>query len=161
MTNLAHSANNHYYQTLNTAFFIWDRTGYRYIELNPVRVAMMASPTDYRWSSYKANALGEYDALIRPHPRYLELGTDEHERCQVYRALFRHPLDDEKFHELRSSLQTGTPLGTDRFREEIEKALKIKAGYARRERPRKQEGKRKGLQKKREKGSDPFSDPFL
>ncbi len=84
----------------------WLLVCYRYIELNPVRAAMVESPTEYRWSSYKANALGELDALIRPHPRYLELGIDKHERCQAYRALFRHHLDDEKLHDLRSSLQT-------------------------------------------------------
>ncbi len=28
----------------------------RYIELNPVRAAMVYDPADYRWSSYRANA---------------------------------------------------------------------------------------------------------
>ena len=30
----------------------------RYIELNPVRARMVERPDDYRWSSYRANALG-------------------------------------------------------------------------------------------------------
>lgn len=30
----------------------------RYIELNPVRAGMVRDPVDYRWSSYRANALG-------------------------------------------------------------------------------------------------------
>ena len=30
----------------------------RYIELNPVRAGMVSDPGDYRWSSYRANALG-------------------------------------------------------------------------------------------------------
>jgi putative transposase len=31
----------------------------RYIELNPVRANMVVHPTQYRWSSYRVNALGE------------------------------------------------------------------------------------------------------
>jgi putative transposase len=35
----------------------------RYIELNPVRAKLVAAPGDYRWSSYRVNALGAPDAL--------------------------------------------------------------------------------------------------
>ena len=31
----------------------------RYIERNPVRASMVADPADYRWSSYRANGLGQ------------------------------------------------------------------------------------------------------
>jgi putative transposase len=41
----------------------------RYIELNPVRADMVAHPAEYRWSSYRANAQGETDALLKPHRR--------------------------------------------------------------------------------------------
>jgi len=44
---------------------------YRYIELNPVRAAMVASPAQYRWSSYRCNAVGKTDTLITPHVQYL------------------------------------------------------------------------------------------
>jgi len=33
---------------------------YRYIELNPVRAAMVVAPEDHYWSSYHANALGTH-----------------------------------------------------------------------------------------------------
>jgi putative transposase len=46
----------------------------RYIELNPMRARMVRSPRDYRWSSYRANALGAADPLVRPHALYLTLG---------------------------------------------------------------------------------------
>src|SRR5512132_381357 len=39
-------------------------TRMRYIELNPVRAAMVPYPTDYRWSSYHANACGADDGLV-------------------------------------------------------------------------------------------------
>jgi len=31
----------------------------RYIELNPVRAAMVEDPAHYRWTSYRVNALGQ------------------------------------------------------------------------------------------------------
>ena len=46
----------------------------RYIELNPVRVAMVEDPAHYRWTSYRANALGQPDARLSPHPIYRALG---------------------------------------------------------------------------------------
>ncbi|MCK7582315.1 MAG: hypothetical protein MZV65_46460 [Chromatiales bacterium] len=48
---------------------------YRYIELNSVRAGLVEAPGEYPWSSYRANALGSADALIRPHGLYLELGN--------------------------------------------------------------------------------------
>lgn len=46
----------------------------RYIELNPLRVRMVANPTHYQWSSCACNALAAADPLIRPHASYLSLG---------------------------------------------------------------------------------------
>ena len=43
---------------------------YRYVELNPVNARMVEHPRDYRWSSYRANAEGEPDPLVRPHSAY-------------------------------------------------------------------------------------------
>jgi putative transposase len=38
----------------------------RYIELNPVRAGMVCDPADYPWSSYRANALGQANAILSP-----------------------------------------------------------------------------------------------
>jgi putative transposase len=62
----------------------------RYIELNPVRARVVASPGQHRWSSFRANALGEHDALITPHAFYCALGRDAGSRQATYRALFRN-----------------------------------------------------------------------
>jgi putative transposase len=40
----------------------------RCIELNPVRARMVAHPRDWRWSSYRAHALGAADPLVSDHP---------------------------------------------------------------------------------------------
>ena len=60
----------------------------QYIELNPVRAGIVAGAGAYRWSSYRANAEGREDALVRPHPFYFALGRSPRERCAAYRALF-------------------------------------------------------------------------
>ena len=49
-------------------------TCYRYIEMNPVRAAMVREPVEYRWSSHRANALGHPDSVLTPHALYLPDG---------------------------------------------------------------------------------------
>jgi putative transposase len=61
----------------------------RYIELNPVRAGLVADPADYRWSSFRANALGREDALVTPHPCYYRLGRTPQARCAAWRARTR------------------------------------------------------------------------
>ena len=61
----------------------------RYIELNPVRANLVERPEHYRWSSFRANALGQCDTLLTPHGRYCALGRDAESRQTAYRALFR------------------------------------------------------------------------
>jgi putative transposase len=39
---------------------------YRYIELNPVRAGIVSNPKNYRWSSYRINALGNVFDLCIP-----------------------------------------------------------------------------------------------
>lgn len=56
----------------------------RYIELNPVRAHMVDQPGQYRWSSYRANALGYVDPVVAPHPVYFALGRSAEERRRAY-----------------------------------------------------------------------------
>jgi putative transposase len=109
----------------------------RYIELNPVRAGMVERPEDYPWSSYRANALGAGDPLITPHPLYLASGIDACARQAAYRSLFQTYLDPDFMRNVRACLQTGTPLGTDRFRAQIEQALGVRVGHSSRGRPKK------------------------
>lgn len=117
----------------------------RYIELNPVRASMVSHPAEYPWSSYAANAQGMADVTVRPHSIYTALGETNEARQQTYRDLFRAHIDDAELTGIRASWQTGTPLGNDRFRDQIEAVLNKKVGHARRGRPAKDK-----------KGSDPF-----
>ncbi len=109
----------------------------RYIELNPVRANMTATPGHYRWSSYRANAQDREDELLTPHPLYKSLGRTQASRQETYRALFKAHIDDADLKDIRAAWQTGTPLGNDYFKEKIERKLKTKVGQARRGRPSK------------------------
>ena len=70
-------------------------TCYRYIELNPVRAGMVEHPRDYRWSSYRCNALGVHDPLITEHALYGQLGCNAGERQGAYRELLQHHISQD------------------------------------------------------------------
>ena len=58
-------------------------------------------------------------------------------RVAAYRFLFQTSLDTDMLDEMRACLQSGIPLGNERFKTQIEQALKVKVGQAKRGRPRK------------------------
>ena len=93
----------------------------RYIELNPVRAAMVDDPAHYRWTSYRANALGQVDARLSPHALYLAMGQSDKDRQAAYRALFRAQLDRAAIDDIRLALNQSQPLGNERFYRKIEK----------------------------------------
>jgi putative transposase len=95
----------------------------RYIELNPVRAGMVGSPGNYRWSSYRANGLGRFDALLSPHPLYEQLGKTDELRYSAYRSLFSKTIDEQVLDAIRGSTRSGAVLGNDRFRGQIESVL--------------------------------------
>lgn len=95
----------------------------RYIEMNPVRAGMVAHPAEYRWSSYRANAQGETDALVKPHPLYEALGVDAVGRTAAYRELFRHELEPGLVDEIRRATNGNFALGNERFAEQVTSAL--------------------------------------
>jgi len=107
----------------------------RYVELNPVRAGMVDHPSKYRWSSFAGNALGVSNAILTTHDEYIALGCLSANRQTAYRSLFDGETDADELALYRDALQTGTPLGNDKFREQIESVLKRKVGYSRRGRP--------------------------
>ncbi|WP_445147007.1 transposase [Dyella sp. Tek66A03] len=115
-------------------------TCYRYIELNPLRAAMVADPADYVWSSYRANAQVLSGAVVVPHAEYLSLGVDASERCVAYGQLFKQGLDDDRLTEIRAYVQQQRALGTPRFQREIEAMIGRCAGVLAAHRPRRDQG---------------------
>lgn len=110
---------------------------YRYIELNPVRAKMVAHPVEYPWSSYRCNSLGEECELIKPLPLYQQLGSNQTERSQAYRALFEYAVPEKTLDDIREATNKAWVLGSDYFKEQIEKQTKRPAA------PRKRGGDRK------------------
>jgi len=155
VTQLVISLGRRYVQYINTTYHrtgtLWDSRYksslvdadiylllcQRYIELNPVRANMVADPAHYRWSSYRANGLGQADPLLTPHVIYTSLGQSEEDRMEAYRALFQLKLDNEVIGDIRTALDQGQPLGDARFIDSIERVTGQRHEVRPRGRPRK------------------------
>jgi putative transposase len=85
-------------------------TCYRYIEENPLRAGMARDLSTYRWSSYRANALGAEDSLVTPHDLFVALGATLEDRRSAYRALFRKDIDPDAFVAIRYAANSGDQL---------------------------------------------------
>ncbi len=92
---------------------------------------MVHTPGQYRWSSYRRNAQRKEDRLLVNHPLYLSMGRTVVSRLEAYKAMFKEHIDEQSLNKIRTTLQTGTPLSSDRFKEKI----KIKVGQSRCGRP--------------------------
>ena len=110
----------------------------RYIELNPVRAAMVKDPAYYRWSSYRTNALGQTDNRIRPHALYQSLAQNDRDRRAAYRALFDTELEHVAINDIRLALHQCQPLGNARFYAQIERMTGVRRESRPRGRPRRE-----------------------
>lgn len=110
---------------------------HRYIELNPLRAAMVADPRDYPWSSHRLNAFGEHDPLVSPHPAYLSLSHDPLERQQRYRTLVMETMSTDALDAIRQHVQRQHAYGSERFRAAIEAQLGRSVGPRKIGRPKK------------------------
>jgi putative transposase len=96
---------------------------YRYIELNPVRASMVEHPGEYRWSSYRNNALGEKNPVIQPNCTYLALGSNARHRERSYRELFNTALPNDLVEEIRAATNGNYVLGSNGFQQEVANTL--------------------------------------
>jgi putative transposase len=108
-----------------------------YIENLPVTAGLAKSATPYKWSSAKSNAQGKKNALITPHAKYQDIGRGDKTRQKRYAEMLKAGLTDEVVTDIQDAWQTGTPLGSAKFKAMVERKLKIKVGHAKRGRPRK------------------------
>ena len=112
----------------------------RYLELNPVRARMAAHPSEYPWSSYHHNALGQPNELVTPHLEYQRLGKSDEERQAAYRQLFKSHISEGVVTEIRDAANKAWALGSDRFKQHIQQKLE------RRVEPKSKGGDRKSEQ---------------
>lgn len=79
----------------------------RYVELNPVRAGLVDKPEAYRWTSYRAHALGTLDVLLCDHPMYLRLGETPGERARSWRAFCAQGIPDAELADIRDVVRRG------------------------------------------------------
>jgi putative transposase len=97
---------------------------------------MVEDTAHYRWTSYRANALGQPDSRITPHDLYRSLGQGDAAQQHAYRALFRSALDADEIDDIRLTLNQNQPLGNERFHATIEKMAGKRREAKSRGRPR-------------------------
>lgn len=103
------------------AYFL---TCLRYIELNPIRAGLVKSLALYKWSSYRARALGEKSKVLDLSKWYFDLGNDSFERQNRYKEFFRDYTIPEPAHLLiKEMLHKGGLTGDTKFKEQIEGIL--------------------------------------
>ena len=84
---------------------------------------MVSHPAEYRWSSYRANAQGEFDRVLSPHTLYKALGNDAMARQTAYQKLFCFELDSGLLNEIRQAINGGYVFGNDKFQREMALAI--------------------------------------
>jgi putative transposase len=89
---------------------------YRYIELNPVRAAMVNHPSAYPWSSHAVNAGMHADAAVVPHCEYMALALERAHLHASYRQLFEQAFDDALLKRIRDATNGGYPLVSESFK---------------------------------------------
>lgn len=110
----------------------------RYIELNPVRAGISATPDDYRWSSGAHHVGKRLDPVISDHSLFWALGNTPFERQSAYRQLMDEPIRAELLDEIRRATNRGWALANIESRDVAEAASIANAVPLRRPgRPRK------------------------
>lgn len=89
---------------------------YRYIELNPVRAAMVNHPSGYLWSSHAANTGMHGDPMVKRHCEFLALAGNTALRHAAYRGLFERPFEQNLLQSIRDATNGGYPLASDSFK---------------------------------------------
>lgn len=79
----------------------------RYVEMNPVRGGIVRYPELYRWSSYRAHALGAPNNLLASHAVYDGLGNTPESRQRAWQRICKQRLTDEQQQVLRQSIRNG------------------------------------------------------
>jgi putative transposase len=107
----------------------------RYIELNPVRGHLSATPLDYPWSSYAHHAGARIDTLVSDHPLFWAMGNTPFQREAAYIALVDQGITPDELEFISSSLMRSMPLGSLTFKENLERTTQRQILPAKRGRP--------------------------
>lgn len=107
----------------------------RYVELNPVRAAMVSRAENYPWSSYRSKIGLGGSPILDPDPCYAELARP----TEQYRHFVEQGLSDEEYRLIRERVQRNGLTGNGAFIDEVEQRIGLRIEYRLPGRP----GKRK------------------
>lgn len=108
-----------------------------YIDLNPVRAAMVSDPADYRWSSHNHYLGRRQDRMITPHPLYWQLGNTPFSREAAYAELVRSGLSAAQYQALTDSALRGWALGEADYVADLQRRTERRVSKALPGRPKK------------------------
>ena len=106
-----------------------------YIDLNPVRAALVAQAGDYPWSSYGHYSGRRLDKLITPHALVWALGNTPFAREAAYAELVQSGISPVKQAALTDSALRGWALGEPDFLADLQKRTKRRASKSTAGRP--------------------------
>ena len=103
-----------------------------YIDLNPVRAGMEASPAAYRWSSHAHSVGLRSDKVVTHHPLYWEMGNTPFSRESAYAQLVASGISTQQQVALTESALRGWALGEPDYVAQLQRrtARRVSRGLA-------------------------------
>ena len=92
---------------------------YRYVERNPVKAHMVASPAAYPWSSHAGNAGQVENRLLTPHPAYVGLADEPARRHRAYQEMTAMEDDPAFLAAIRDATKGGFALVGDALKAQL------------------------------------------
>ena len=86
----------------------------RYVELNPVRAKIVATPTQYPWSSARAHIVEKDDGVVRVKPLL--------DRVEDWKSFLEEGIELAEIRQMEKHARTGRPLGQEGFFKQVLKA---------------------------------------
>jgi putative transposase len=108
----------------------------RYIELNPVRAAIVTEPLLYRWSSYREKVEGPAE-MVDLDPGFLSLGDSDSARRRSYKEWVSSSVPDDEWKRIHDAAQHGHLTGGEEFQQLVAERLGVRLDYRNPGRPRK------------------------
>jgi putative transposase len=107
----------------------------RFIELAPVREGQALEPASYPWSSYPHHAGLQPDSTITDHALVWALGNTPFQREAAWIDLVQQGIAADELEHIAASVQKGQPLGSQAFKQELERKTQRRILPAKRGRP--------------------------
>ena len=106
-----------------------------YIDQNPVRGGIVATPGEYPWSSYLHHVGVKADPLVVDHALYWALGNTPFDREAAYKQMAEQALTSDQARQLMDATNKGWVLGSEKFKSNLEKQGSLGVRPGKRGRP--------------------------